>query len=173
MSVTFSPATPESVSIAHRLTCVCGAWVSTIVYPDYTSALKARYAGEAKSACVDEYCLMDSNVLFPVPAVEFPEINLANGNARKMLEVLGVDVDDDLCGEVSADDFLGRILVALALSPVDEGMPAYKISGGVGSGEGAEFWQGARPAGYTQEVLGRLREVAEFAKSKGWGVCWG
>ena len=173
MSVTFSPATPESVAIAHNLTCVCGAWVFDVVYPDYASACRARYAGNIKSACDDEICVISSRggVLFPVPAVEFPEVNLANGNACMILEVLGIDVADDLCGEVSADDFLGRILIALALSPVDEGMPAYKISGD--DDEGATIWQAPRPVGYTQDVLNRLREVAEFAKSKGWGICWG
>jgi hypothetical protein len=171
MSVTFSPATPESVSIAHALACPCGAWVSSEVFPDYVSASKARYAGSIKSACVDEYCLMDSNVLLPVPAVEFPEVNLANGNAFMMLETLGVDVADDLCGEMSADDFLGRVLIALAVSPDDDGMPAYKISND--DDQGATIWQAARPAGYVQDVLEALREIAEFSKGKGWGVCWG
>jgi hypothetical protein len=37
----------------------------------------------------------------------------------------------------------------------------------------ATFWQGARPAGYLQEKLEMLREIAEFAKSKGWEISWG
>jgi hypothetical protein len=193
MSVTFSPATPESVSIAHNLTCACGDWVSSEVYPDYLSAYRAGRSGAVISGCVNDYCLEDRDCFIPAPAGYFPEVNLSNHNASMVLETLGVDVADDLCGSMSADDFLGRVLIALAISPADEGMPAYKLTGADYTGQGgllggllaglaeaeandeptATFWQGARPAGYLQERLEMLREIAEFAKSKGWGVCWG
>jgi len=144
MSVCFSPATPESVSIAHTLTCACGAWVSGVTYPDYVSANKARYAG--KSACVDTYCLMDSDVLFPIPAVEFPELNLANGNAWGILSLLGLDGGDDLTGSISADKLVELVASALDNLPLND---------------------------YQARVLNSLREIAEYSWARSWEVSWG
>lgn len=146
MSVTFSPATPETVSIAHNLGCPCGAWVSSEVFPDYVSASKAGYAGVIKSACVDEYCLLDSAVLYPVPAVEFPELNLANSNAWGILSLLGVDGGDELVGSISADKLVDLVAGALDTLPLDD---------------------------YQERVLNALREVAEYSMVRDWEVCWG
>jgi hypothetical protein len=146
MSVTFSPATPESVSIAHNLGCPCGAWVSSEVFPNYVSASKAGYAGVVKSACVDAYCLLDSAVLYPVPAVEFPELNLANGNAWGILSLLGLDGGDDLTGSISADKLVELVASALDNSPLTD---------------------------YQERVLNSLRKIAEYSWVRSWEVSWG
>ena len=145
MSVTFSPATPSTVSIAHNLGCPCGAWVSSEVFPNYVSASKAGYAGIVKSACVDTYCLMDSSVLYPVPAVEFPELNLANANAWGILSLLGLDGGDELVGSISADKLVELVAVALDTLPLDD---------------------------YQERVLNALRVVAEYSWVRDWEVCW-
>ena len=47
----------------------------------------------------DEYNVVDGG----------PEANFANVNARLIIEVLGLENDDGLCGQVKAKDLLGLI----------------------------------------------------------------
>lgn len=89
------------------------------------------------------------------------EVNMANANATRVLSVLGYD---ELAGNAEADDFLGRVLVALALVPVDAGRPA--------TAEG-RFVDCGRRVGYVQERLEELRELAEGARLRGLPVYWG
>ena len=95
-------------------------------------------------------------------ANEAPEdliINMCNGNAVRVTEALGIDLEDEgWCGSMSAKDFLGRVVMALALAPVDEGMPSYDHVG-----PGARMIEGARRPGYLQERLGQLHELAQWA----------
>lgn len=99
-------------------------------------------------------------------------VNMANANAAHVLDVLGFGEDvraGDLCGTVSGEDFLGRVLMALAVSPADAGIPAHEdhTAGGM-------LWiEGGRPEGYTQERLGQLRELAEDARDRGCSITWG
>ncbi|THA53269.1 hypothetical protein E6R62_19470 [Streptomyces sp. A1136] len=89
------------------------------------------------------------------------EVNMANSNAARVLGVLGYE---ELAGDAEADDFLGRVLVALALVPVDAGRPA--------TAEG-RFVDCGRRAGYIQERLEELRALAEEARAQGLPVYWG
>ncbi|MEW1639334.1 hypothetical protein AB0469_35430 [Streptomyces sp. NPDC093801] len=79
--------------------------------------------------------------------IESESVNMANSNAARVLEVLGFD---ELAGDADAEDFLGRVLVALALAPVDAGRPS--------TAEG-NFIDCGRTAGYTQRRLDELREL--------------
>ncbi|MFI8769585.1 hypothetical protein ACIGN6_32400 [Streptomyces sp. NPDC053792] len=88
-------------------------------------------------------------------------VNMANSNAARVLGVLGYG---ELAGEAEADDFLGRVLVGLALTPVDAGRPA--------AAEG-NFIDCGRRAGYIQERLEELRGLAEEARARRLPVCWG
>ncbi len=145
MSVTFSPATPESVSIAHNLACGCGAWVSSVVYPDYVSACKARNSGAVKSACVNDYCSYDG-YLFPTPAVEFPELNLANSNARLVFDLLGVESNSELIGSICAEKLWELVAVVLDTRQLTD---------------------------YESKVISNLGKVAEYSMVRGWEVSWG
>jgi hypothetical protein len=109
--------------------------------------------------------------LFIVPEVAEPEVNCANLNAEEVLALLGIEGDfHDICvGSLPAEDFKGRVLLALALAPEDLGRPAEPIGHAVfGIGIRAP-----RPAGYIQDNLAGLLEVADLALSKGVEVCWG
>jgi hypothetical protein len=126
------------------------------------------------------------------------EVNLSNLNAQTLMDLLGLridqDGDGDWAGSLSADDLLGRVLIAQAINPADEGLPAYKMTGaeagnhsgllgsmlsGLAQAEaegkaGPSIWFGGRPAGYFDERLAQVRELAEAVKALGddWVINW-
>ena len=99
------------------------------------------------------------------------EVNMSNSNAATVAATLGIDLNElGWCGSMAAEDFLGRVLVALAISPADEGMPSYRMAPGDSAGVfgtvregGPTFIQGARHPGYLQERLAQLHELAVWA----------
>ena len=103
------------------------------------------------------------------------EVNLSNLNASGLLDLLGVQVGEDFsercCGSMSADDLLGRVLIAQAINPADEGLPVYKMTG---AEAGPSIWFGGRSAGYFDERLAQVRELAEEVKALGddWVINW-
>ncbi len=126
------------------------------------------------------------------------EINLSNSNAQTLMDILGLridqDKDGDWAGSLSADDLLGRVLIAQAIMPADEGMPAHKLTGADYSGQSGmlggllaglaqaeaegrpspSIWSAGRPAGYFDERLAQVRELAEEVKALGddWVINW-
>jgi hypothetical protein len=126
------------------------------------------------------------------------EVNLSNLNASGLLDLLGIQVGEDFsercCGSMSADDLLGRVLIAQAIMPADEGLPVYKMTGSDYSGQsgllggllsglaqaeaegvsGPTIWSGGRSAGYFDERLAQVRELAEGVKALGddWVINW-
>lgn len=107
-------------------------------------------------------------------------VNMANGNAVRVADVLGFrldpDHDGDLYGEMDAEKFLGHVLVGLALAPADEGMPAHELAPGdpgrpAWSGE-ARFVMAERRPGYLQDRLAELRTLAEWAVANKEPVQW-
>ena len=123
----------------------------------------------------------NANVLAPLPEAEELEVNMSNSNAAQVASTLGIDLDaEGWCGNMGAEDFLGRILVALALSPADEGMPSFQLAPGDSAGifgtvreGGPTFIQGARRPGYLQERLEQLRELADWALANGAEISFG
>ena len=126
------------------------------------------------------------------------EFNCSNLNASGLLDLLGIQVgeafEERCCGSMSAEDFLGRVLMAQAIMPADEGLPVYKMTGaeaeghsgllgallgGVAQAEaegqaGPTIWSGGRSAGYFDERLAQVRELAEEVKALGddWVINW-
>lgn len=99
-----------------------------------------------------------------------PERNMSNGNAARVFDVLGIDLDaDGWCGSSSADDLLGRVLLAQAIAPSDAGRPATQERHHDG---GALFIDCGRAPGYVDEALVDLRAVCEWAKARGVAVSW-
>lgn len=101
-------------------------------------------------------------------ATEGLEINMSNANAAFVLDALGFAEDvqaGDLCGELPAQDFLGRVLTAFGLAPVDEGVPAHRVE--------ANFIECGRRPGYLQERLVQLQELAEVACGHKSVIAWG
>jgi hypothetical protein len=96
-------------------------------------------------------------------------VNLANTNAARILEVLGFHDDvaaGDLVGGMLAPEFLGRVLMALAVEPADEGLPGAALPG-----PGALWIDCGRRPGYIQEQLGRLHDLA-LAADPGEEIVW-
>lgn len=111
------------------------------------------------------------------------DANFSNVNAVRIAESLGFrldpDHDGDLFGEMDAAKFLGHVLVALAIAPADEGMPAFELSPGDSAGifgvvqeGGPRFIQGARRPGYLQDRLRELHALAEWAVANNQPVQW-
>ena len=96
------------------------------------------------------------------------EVNFSNANGVAVLALLGVTPEntEDFWngGRMSAEDFLGRVLVATAVNPADAGVPATR--------EG-NFIDCGRREGYFDERLIELREIADVALATGGYVQWG
>ncbi|MBG0739012.1 hypothetical protein IV500_06195 [Paeniglutamicibacter antarcticus] len=125
------------------------------------------------AVCGDVDCC--SFGLMHIEAIESdpaPDLNVTNVNARHLLELLGLDSESDeggcLSGSVSAEDFLGRVLLAQAVSPSDAGIPARQETG-LG---GVTIVHMGRPVGYSEDRLAALRELADFAINRRRTIQW-
>lgn len=162
MSVTFAP---EFVSnVEHHLTCACGEWLGE-TYPTWDDAHSAVKASNIKPSCEDVYC---GSYVCIEPVVAAPEVQMSNTNAATLLAVLGLAVGEDFSdyctGSVSAEDLMGRILIAQAVNPADEGTASFAEGNMVTCG---------RNAGYTEGKLGQLASVAEYASQRCLTIQWG
>jgi hypothetical protein len=101
------------------------------------------------------------------------DVNVANTNARLLLVVLGLDTSDDLCGSASGEDFLGRVLLALASDRDDSGVAPAVIGGAQVGQSGATMIDCGLPAGYFAERFGALHALALEAVRLGREVHWG
>lgn len=96
------------------------------------------------------------------------DVNMSNSNAATIAATLGIDLDaGGWAGEMEARDFQGRILLALAIEPSDEGVPAHELPG-----PGARWIECGRRPGYVQERLGQLHELAQWAVDHGALIWW-
>jgi len=96
---------------------------------------------------------------------EVPQINMANGNAAALFDLLGLEFDGDF-GEAPAEDFLGRVLLAQAMLDVttdEHGRPDIE--------DGRWITCGRRP-GYLAERLTHLHEIATWAREHDAVVAW-
>lgn len=97
------------------------------------------------------------------------DVNMSNSNAALVCGSLGIDLDPDWCGDMAADLFMGRVVMGLALTPADEGMPSYEHVTAPGQ---ARFIEGARRPGYVQERLAQLHTLAQWAVEHQAEVSW-
>ena len=168
MSVSVFAGSVEGLAVSSVIECGCGEWRSA-VFASHAEAYSALEAGSVVSSCGDDYCVAMGS-LFVVPEVEEPEVNLANINAEEVLPLLGITLGDEdfWCGSLPAEDFQGRVLLALALAPEDLGREAEPTVylGWLGT-------RAPREAGYVQAKLAGMLEVADLALARGVEVCWG
>lgn len=116
-----------------------------------------------------------------------PPVDFNTARAVEVLAALGFvpapgeDIWSILGGEVPAQDFLGRVLVAQCLSPVDEGCEGRILTSAevaadpvlsLLTGTRTTVEVGHRREGYLQERLEELRELAETALREGFDVGW-
>lgn len=181
MSVSFFASIEGNVVIPSFVECGCGSFRSQ-VFASRSEAYEAMTAGKVASTCADDYCVGMADLFV---SDDEPEANLSNANAVEMLDYLGIQVgvefSERCVGSLPAEDFKGRVLMAMALVPADEGVPAHKVGAGSEmagfAGEMARaghpnVWDCGRPAGYNQAKLGYLLEVAEYALEQGREVVW-
>jgi hypothetical protein len=106
------------------------------------------------------------SITFAPATVGGPTVNMANGNAAQVIDLLGLTYDGDF-GELAAEDFLGRVLLAQALSDVTfddvNGRPAVR--------EGNWIDCGRRPD-YLVERLAELQKIATWAHERNAVVVW-
>jgi hypothetical protein len=157
MSVSFYPTMDNNV--AHVVTCSCRSF-RTSPFTNRTEAVEYRTA--VKSTCTDPYC----DYLTVEPAVAEPEVNMSNSNAFDVLVTLGFSADfsESCIGEESADEFLGRILIAEAIAPEYSGLTTMQIDNYIYCG---------REANYIHNKLNQLKEVVAWAKANQRTISWG
>jgi len=106
-----------------------------------------------------------------------PDTNCSNANAVLVLEALGItgDFSDICCGSLPVLDFRGRVLLALAIAPTDEGtIPVTYRQGDSVNGVGATVYDLGRSAGYLQDKLVKLLELTDWAIANGRNeMAWG
>lgn len=108
-------------------------------------------------------------VITDLAAAEHLAVNMSNSNAARVCATLGIDLEaEGWCGSLPAADFLGRVLVALAVEPVDAGVPSHEVPTG-----GVRWVECGRPEGYAQDRLGQLRTLADWAVAHGAEVSFG
>ena len=122
------------------------------------------------TAAAREYSLVfNAEVVMSIPAAGELSVNMSSSNAFRVCQSLGIDLEDEgWCGGMTAEDFLGRVLVALAIEPVSAGIPSHEVPG-----PGARMIDCGRPEGYLQDRLGQLRELADWAVANGAEISFG
>ena len=98
----------------------------------------------------------------------FDEINLANGNASEILRLLGYDGADLNAGEADAEHLLGKLLIAEALLEESAERP-YREQRQDGR---ATLIDCGRPAGYINERISQLADLASWAAANDRRIVW-
>jgi hypothetical protein len=174
MSVTFALAFDESAPRVWKLECADGV-VRDQRRGEYGEI--ALLIAAHGLTCENEDC-RDFGPTMELDGDFGPEVNVTNVNARLLLEdALGLEVGD-LTGSCEAGEFLGRVLLALAIAPADAGVPMHQLVAGESTmfGEvregGATFIDCGRREGYLQDRLIALKEVAQAAIEADRPVTW-
>ena len=166
MSVTIAPATTDADIIGYEIVCYCGdARTATLLLPyAEVAALPARIT----TTCADDYC--DGTFINAVYTAGLDTtINVSNINAAHLFATLGYEGEDRYLGSADANDFLGRILLAQAVSPADAGVPATTHAR-----DGyATLIDCGRGPGYTDGRLAELRDLAQWCADNNRKVVWG
>jgi len=110
------------------------------------------------------------DVLVPPCPVDLISVNVANVNARLILDRLGLsESEDGLCGEADPIDFLGRVL-SMNVGRMDDGT-APSTDGGPGT-ERCQTVDCGLKVGYFEEIAGRLSALALRAQALGLMIGW-
>lgn len=159
MSVTVQPESHPADLLGWGVECGCGSTATGALAhtADRASGWLRTYGWCGADVCAHEYA-----VVVPV-TIPFPWVNMANGNACRVLGELGYPDEAVAFGDDTAQGFLGRVLLALAVVPADEGVPA------VADGNMVDC--GRRP-GYLQDRLGDLHRVALWCRDHERRVVW-
>lgn len=154
MSVTFS-TNPEPTVLSTYLKC----WdVMDLRIP---TTFESASVDSAAHSLECQECMS-----YQGPVVEYDrevsEVQLSNTNAYMLLESLGLT--GKIFGQIPSEEFAGRVLLAMALLPSDDGMETFQ--------EGNIVYGGRQP-GYTQVKLAKLIELSNWAMKHKAEVTWG
>lgn len=159
MSTTFTLALGDV--LGWKVSCTCPD--VHFVHDELTAALHHLDVGTRIEGCtVSTSCLEYGLFLTSVEADPAAELDVNDKNAQQILNVLGLSGDRD--GFYEAGDFLGRVLLAQALLPVDSGLVAHDST--------SRWTEGVNRPGYLDEVLDTLRTIAEHGVRTGREVGW-
>lgn len=175
MSVTFSATQPIIGSVVR-----CFEHDATAVpFDTHNEAwgyLRAVQAGTAErpltcaAACFEAYGSMCGSMLVNAAYPEvLPEVNMANTNARDVLQALGVDPEaEDWAGSFEASDLEARAMLALAFLSESPALESIAYA----NANGAKIIECGREAGYVQSRLAEIRALAALAAERGYSVGW-
>ena len=183
MSITFTAE--MSPITGHMITCGCEQAVGPVFgnYADACAYLAPLVEDESLRTAIPgcdrpEACLQYRLSIYALEADPAPSVNVANGNAVDLFAALGLSSDDPdrasgngelwQGGTLTAEDFLGRVLFALAITPADEGRFSYDDT----REGGMTMIACGRRVGYVQAVLAELHELALFAVDRGRAAYW-
>jgi len=159
MSVTFHPTVTPPAELAElRFWCDTATTVATIDLAG--SAAAAHTAGCAE-------CSAYGGVLVD-EVHDFVPVNLANTNAARIMRLLGYAEQDVWCGRATAEDFLGRLLVADGVLESSDAREPSVVRGA----RGATLVDLGEPAGYLNERIRMLIDLTQWAKVNGSDICW-
>lgn len=193
MSITFTAEMNDSDIVGYRIECVCGGRSDRYATNSDAQAAYTQLPGYAANRpfLAHDGCDLDDDDRLsyrPAISVEFsaqsPDANFSNANGAEMLRRLGLDPEP--CGSVAAADLRGRIMLVQALAGGDPGRPTIVTDrdGGVtlvdanspaptAVIERGHIFDCGRRAGYFDERLIELAEIAQWAQDHGREVQWG
>ena len=175
MSVSF---TAEITAITgFQIRCYCDIVGETYGHHNdaWAAVREMQDNGVSLDGCTDEDCVIyGCTVETLTVGPEADEINVSSFNARPILEALGYiadgdNSDDGMVGSATAEEFMGRVLLALAVLPVS----AERLSETTGGNGTVTVHYGGRPEGYVQDRLAQLHGLAQFAREHSRMVYWG
>ncbi|WP_052692350.1 hypothetical protein [Gordonia sihwensis] len=174
MGISFFPEMAPVVG--YQLRDFCGG--RSELFPSYAAAVSAledlRAVGGALPGCADPVEVAHlggpSVEVLTADAGEDSEISVrvSSQNARTLLSLLGVGADES-AGAMGAEQFLGAVLLAQALTPADEGVP---VQVAYGAGGRMVAVHCGRAAGYLDARLAELGALAVWARDHNRAVCW-
>lgn len=107
----------------------------------------------------------EGRTIHMVSDLDHLSVNVSNASACAILDRLGLDAE--MWGEVAAEDFLGRAMVA-NVGRFDDGIEASSERGQ----SGAVFIDCGIRSGYFDDRLSSLAELASAAAARGFLVGW-
>lgn len=188
MTVTFRPT--DGPIDHYSVECVSCKVTHSEKFPtwdaaaEFTRAVREERATVAGCKGEPYYCAEAAFTKACETVGDVPEIGIAYINAIDLLDALGVDfryeptpeeaasdlfgmAGFEFCGTLAAQDFMGRVLTALAVAPESAEIPSYAVVGAPNS------IRGYREEGYVQKYLRGLHEIAQFAIDHDRQVTWG
>lgn len=165
MSVTFGVEFLPDAAPVHGFYCHD---LNSAVGPFDSPARLASAVAAHERDC--ETCRMYGVSRYPLPEEKF-DVNVSNVNAGMILGILGLPTLDsdtcDLVGHMDAEEFLGYVMLALAVD-----RDHAEVSDTADTSGYTTIVQCGLPEGYVNTVLGHLADLALEAKRLGRDVTW-